>query len=182
MESLGDLVGELLGWLGDLLGPFWEDRVQRQADHALAKGSVECSLKVISGRQQGLSSRWRRGVAAISPGRLDFTSEWWSLKATGPVTHIAVLGPARLPSVEELTWLPGDCRVTELQTPTATLGWAVPVRDLARALEHLQDLPVEGSTEAQPETYGGAGNEPGFPQRPPDLKTGSAVRQAVPGH
>jgi len=168
MESLGDLVGELLGWLGDLLGPFGEDRVQRQAGHALAKGRVECSLKVISGRQQGLSSRWRRGVAAISPGRLDFTSEWWSLKATGPVTHIAVLGPARPPSVEELAWLPGDCRVTELQTPTATLGWAVPVRDLAWALEHLQDLPVDGASEAQPETYGGAGNEHEFLQRPAD--------------
>ena len=161
MESLGDLVGYLLG-------PVGADRVQMQAGHVLAKGRVECSLKVISGRQQGLSSRWRRGVAAISAGRLDFASEWWSLKATGPVTHIAVLDPARPPGVEELRWLPGDRRVTELQTLTTTLGWAVPVRDLAWALEHLQDLPVDESSEAQPETYGDAGNEHEFPQRPAD--------------
>src|SRR5262249_18873302 len=140
-----ELLHELLGWLADLLGPLGEHLVHRQAGHALAHGRVECSLKVMSGRQQGLSSRWRNGVAAISPGRLDFTPESWPRRANRPLSRIVVLGPDRPPSGEELTWLPGDCRITELQTPTATVGWAVPAGDLPWALERLQHGPADGS-------------------------------------
>ena len=118
VEFVRDLIGELLGWLGDVLGPLGEHLVHRQAGHALAPGRVACSLKVMSCRQQGLSSRWRSGVAAISPGRLDFTLESWLPSASRPLTHIVVLGPGRRPSREELTGLPGDCQVTALQTPT----------------------------------------------------------------
>ena len=156
MEFLSDLVGGLLGWLAYLLGPLGEHLVHRQAGHALARGRVECSLRVMSGRQQGLSSRWRNGVVAISPGRLDFTSQSWQLRATRPLTHIVVLGTGGPPSGEELPGLPGDCRITELQTPTGTLGWAVPAGDLPWALEHLQNGPVDASREAQPQIFGGA--------------------------
>ena len=150
MEFLRDLVGELLGWLADLLGPLAEHLAHRQAGHALAHGRIACSLKVISGRQQGLSSRWRNGAAAISPGRLDFTPESWPPRVTRTLTHIVVLGPGRPPSQEELRRLPGNCRITELQTPTATLAWAVPAGDLPWALEHLQTAPVDASHEVQP--------------------------------
>ena len=138
MEFLRDLAGELLGWLADVLGPLGEHLVHRQAGHTLASGRVECSLRVMCGRQQGLSSRWRSGVAAVSPGRLDFTPESWPPRANRLLTHVVVLGSGRPPSGEELTRLPGDCWITELQTPTATLGWAVPAGDLPWALEHLQ--------------------------------------------
>lgn len=145
VEFLAALVGGLLNWLGDLLGPLGEGLVHRQAGRALAAGRVGCSLKVISGRQQGLSSRWRSGAAAVSPGRLDFTWEGRPLRARPfTISYVAVLGPARPPRVDELRRLPGDCRITELQTPTATLGWAVPVRDLPGALEQLQNQPADG--------------------------------------
>jgi hypothetical protein len=52
VEFLAALVGGLLSWLGDLLGPLGEGLVHRQAGRALAAGRVECSLKVISGCQQ----------------------------------------------------------------------------------------------------------------------------------
>jgi hypothetical protein len=58
MEFLCDLVGELLGWLAAVLGALGEHLVHRQAGQAVAVGRVECSLKVMSGRQQGLSPRW----------------------------------------------------------------------------------------------------------------------------
>ena len=150
VEFLRDLVGELLSWLTDLLGPLGEHLVHQQAGHALAQGRVECSLRVMSGRQHGLSSRWRNGVAAISPGRLDFTPHSWQLRATRPLTQIVVLDAGRPPSGEELPCLPDGCRVTELQTPTSTLGWAVPPGDLPWALEQLQNEPVDPSREAQP--------------------------------
>ena len=76
--------------------------------------------------------------------------------ATGPLTHIVVLGPGGPPSGAELPCPPGDRRITELQTPTATLGWAVPAGDLPWALEHLQNGPVDASRKAQPEIFGGA--------------------------
>jgi hypothetical protein len=155
MEFLGDLVGEVLGWLADLLGPLGEHQVHRQAGRALAKGRVACSLKVMSGRQPGLSSRWRNGVAAISPGRMDFTTESWPPRAARTLTHIVVLGPGRPASREELRRLPGDCWITELQTPTATLGWAVPAGYLPWALERLQSGPVDASHEAQPDSPAG---------------------------
>jgi hypothetical protein len=147
VEFLRDLVGELLGWLADLLGPLGEHQVQRQAGHAIAQGRLACSLKVMSGRQPGLSSRWRNGLAAISPGRLDFTPESWPPRSTRPFTHIVVLGQGRPPSPEELRRLPGDCWITELQTPTVTLSWAVPAGDLPWALDHLQNGPVDASHE-----------------------------------
>jgi hypothetical protein len=48
--------------------------------------------------------------------------------------------------MEELTWLLAGWLITELQTPAATLGWAVPARDLRWALGHLQDPLVDGSS------------------------------------
>jgi hypothetical protein len=70
--------------------------------------------------------------------------------------------------MEELTWLPAGWLITELQTPAATLGWAVPARDLRWALEHLQDPLADGSHGAQPETLGGSGSEHEFPTPPAD--------------
>ena len=146
-----------------MLAPLGEHLVHRQAGHAFAKGRLGCSLKVMSGRQQGLSPRWRRGAVVISPGRLDFTPEQGWPRATRAITHLVVLGPSRPPSMEELTRLPTGWLITELQTPAATLGWAVPARDRRWALDHLQDPLVDGSSGAQPETLGGSGSEHEFP-------------------
>jgi len=153
--NLLDLLGDLLGWFADLLAPLGEHLVDRQAGHAITQGRLGCSLKVMNGRQLGLSTRWRRGAVVISPGRLDFTPEQGWPRATRAVTHLVVLGPSRPPSMEELTWLPADWLITELQTPAATLGWAVPARDLRWALGHLQNPLDDGSSEAKPQTLGG---------------------------
>jgi len=83
MGFLAELIGTLVSWFSDLLAPFAERLVQKQAERALAQGRVECSLRLVSGSQRGLSSRWRSGVATVSPGRLDFTGRWRSPRATG---------------------------------------------------------------------------------------------------
>jgi len=166
--NLLDLLGDLLGWFADLLAPLGEHLVHRQAGHAITQGRLGCSLKVMNGRQLGLSARWRRGAVVISPGRLDFTPEQGWPRATRAITHLVVLGPSRPPSMEELTWLPADWLITELQTPAATLGWAVPARDLRWALGHLQNPLADGSSGAKPETLGGSGSEHEFPAQPTD--------------
>ena len=118
MEVVGDLVGELLGWLGDLLGPLSEHRVRKQAGHGLARGRIDCSLKVISDRQQGLSPRWRGGVAAISPGRLDFHTR--AMVALSRRTRDPHRRPRPSPPAVcgGLAWLPDDCRITVLHEAT----------------------------------------------------------------
>jgi hypothetical protein len=166
--NLLDLLGDLLGWFADLIAPLGEHLVHRQAGHAITRGRLGCSLKVMSGRQLGLSPRWRHGAVVISPGRLDFTPEQPWPTATRAITHLVVLGPPRPPSMEELPWLPTDWLITELQTPAATIGWAVPARDLRWALEHLQNPLVDGSSEAQPETITGSGSEHQISTRPTD--------------
>ena len=166
--NLLDLLAGLLSWFDDLLAPLGEHLVHRQAGHAITGGRLGCSLKVVSGRQLGLSTRWRRGAAVISPGRLDFTPEQGWPRATRVITHLVVLGPSRPPSIEELTWLPTDWLITELQTPAATIGWAVPARDLRPALGHLQNPLADGSSGAEPEALGGSGSDHKFPTQPTD--------------
>jgi hypothetical protein len=146
-----DLPGAVLSWFADVLPPLGEHLSHRRAGHALASGRLGCSPKVMSGYQQGPPARWRRGAAVISPGGLDFTPEQGWPRATRAPRQLVALGPARQPSSEELAWLPGDRLITELQTPTAILGWAVPARDLATALGHLQGPHVAA---ASPESTG----------------------------
>jgi hypothetical protein len=154
VDFLFDIIAGTLGWLIDVVCAAFEGLVHRQAAHAVAEGRIACSLKVTSGHQQGLSERWRYGVAAISPGRLDFTRDRRPVGASGPVTiaYLAVLAPARVPSTDELTRLPDDCRIAGLQSPTAMLDWAVPARDLPWALQQLQDQPAGESQEVYPDT------------------------------
>src|SRR5262249_22082543 len=157
-RSFGTWAADCWGWSAACWGWLGEGQVHRQAGHALAQGNIECSLMVLSGRQRGLSPRWRSGVAAVSPGRLDFTREGWPLRATRPLTisHLVVLGPARPPSAEELTWLPADSRITEPQAPAATLRGAVPARYRPGAFEQLQGRPTGASPAAEPEAPGDA--------------------------
>jgi hypothetical protein len=88
--NLLDLLADLLGWFADLLAPLGEHLVHRRAGHAITQGRLGCSFKVMSGRQQGLSLRWRRGAVMISPGA------WISRRnrgGPGPPGHFPSGGP-----------------------------------------------------------------------------------------
>jgi hypothetical protein len=112
---------------------------RRRADRRMSRGRFDCALKVISGGHRGLSQRWRHVAATAAPGRLDIRGHWWRLfRAIPPITVIDVRGPVRPPSARENWSLAGSCRIIEIQTPTATLGWAVPGHYLPGALERLQ--------------------------------------------
>jgi hypothetical protein len=101
-----------------------------------ASGRVPCGLRVISGRQPGLSGRWRLGVAALSRQGLDFRPRWRRVRgACPPIRVLAVDGPPRAPFGDEILKLPGS--VVQVQTPTAILEWALPARYQPAACERL---------------------------------------------
>jgi hypothetical protein len=108
------------------------------ADRRFRKsGRVRCGLRVIDGNQPGLSGRWRVGVASFSVRRLEFLRRWWRvLGECPPIEVIAVHGPSRAPSGDEILKLPGS--IVQIQTPTATLEWALHVRYQSAAVAQLK--------------------------------------------
>jgi hypothetical protein len=112
---------------------------RRRADRRFTEaGIVSCSLKVIGGSQDGLSSRWQQGTAAVSSARIDFRRSWRS-RAFGkcpPIEVMAVCGPVRLPSADEVLKVRGE--IIQIQTPTATLEWSVHSRYRSAAIAQLK--------------------------------------------
>jgi hypothetical protein len=128
MDFLGDLVGDVLG-----------DVVAGQAGQGLrrvlgrrgpADEGTGCALKIISGSQEGLSQHWRLGAAQFAPGELRFTQH----RISRP--PIAVLGARETTDRMSIPSL-GTCLIAQLQTPTATLGLAMPDGQLALAVQDL---------------------------------------------
>jgi hypothetical protein len=108
------------------------------ADRRFRKsGRVRCGLRVIDGNQPGLSGRWQVGVASFSARRLEFRRRWWRVLGECPPIEVgAVHGPPRAPSSDEILKLPGS--VVQIQTPTATLEWALHVRYRSAAVARLK--------------------------------------------
>lgn len=121
-----------------------------RADRRFRKsGHARCGLRVIDGSQPGLSGRWRVGVASFSARRLDFRRRWWRvLGGCPPIEVVAIHGASRAPSGDEILKLPGS--VVQIQTPTATLEWALRDRYLSAATARLkvaQWVPVAENAE-----------------------------------
>jgi hypothetical protein len=144
VDFLGGLIGESLG------------RTLRRlrADRRLRSGRLECSLRVVSGPQDGLSRRWRHVVAAVSPGRLEFCRYWPWFSGSQTIDIVSLHGPPRRPSSREW-WLSlaPTCRVVEVHTPTAVVEWAVLDHYLPWTLDRLRTAPAgtaDGSAPPQP--------------------------------
>jgi hypothetical protein len=109
----------------------------------------DCSLRVIAGRQEGLSHGWRDGHASVYPGGLDFEASFHAndglraaLRTSPPPISVTVNAVAtarqRQPNGEETEKVNTDSQIVELTTRTATLEWAVPTNRLKGALERVQ--------------------------------------------
>ena len=108
------------------------------ADRRFRKsGRVRCGLRVIDGSQPGLSDRWRLGVASVSRRRLNFRRRWWHGPGACPTIKVlAVHGPPRMPSGDEVLKLPGS--IVRIQAPAATLEWALYGRYQSAAFARLE--------------------------------------------
>jgi hypothetical protein len=126
-------------FLGDLLGDMLSDVVARKTRKGMrrvlgrpgpADSGNGCALKILSGRQDGLSQQWRPGGAHLAPGELSFTQ---SGHASLPITVLNVLETADQVNIPRL----GACRIAQLQTPTAALALAMPAGQLTFAVQDL---------------------------------------------
>lgn len=108
------------------------------ADRRFRKsGRIRCGLRVIGGNQPGLSARWRVGVGFFSGRRLNFRYRWRHvLGECPPIEVVAVHGPPRLPTGNEVLKLPGS--VVRIRTPTATLEWSAHDRYRSAAVGRLK--------------------------------------------
>jgi hypothetical protein len=109
----------------------------------------DCSLRVIAGRQEGLSHGWHDGHASVYPGGLDFEASFHTkdglrtaLRTSAPPISLTVNAVAtarqRQSNNEESRKVNADSQIVELTTRTATLEWAVPTNRLKGALERVQ--------------------------------------------
>jgi len=94
-----------------------------------AGGSAVVGVRVVAGRQDGLTTSWRRGAAVVTPGRVDFTRYVAGMsfyqRPAPPMQIVGIDGPPRRIRGSALLWLDPDCQVTTLRTPTATVEFAV---------------------------------------------------------
>lgn len=131
---LAALPALLIGAVSAALG---QRRRQARTDRMLDAGWLTCAIKVASGGHHGLSGRWRHVLAKVSPGQLECRGQWYRPTAIGTFTVTAVRGPARPPTPKELWTLSAQCQVVQIQTPTATLSWAVLDQQVDGALAQL---------------------------------------------
>jgi hypothetical protein len=76
-------------------------------------------------------------LAEVSPGQVSCPGHWYRPTAIGAFTVTQVRGPARPPTRRELWALSAQCKVVQVQTPTATLSWAILDRHIDWALAPL---------------------------------------------
>ena len=105
-----------------------------RTDRTLGQGWLTCALKVTSGSAPGLSGRWRHVLARVTPGRFDCRGQWYRPGDIGSLTVTGISGSWRRPQGAEKWALSSDCRIVDVQTPTATLSWAILSRHIDGAL------------------------------------------------
>lgn len=104
--------------------------VRRRAEKYVAEGKAEVALRVVEGAQEGLKSGWRRGVATLWAGRLDFESAvggfqpWRRAPVVVAVAAIDASAP-RKPGGKDVLSLDAECLIVPVLTPTARLELAV---------------------------------------------------------
>lgn len=101
---------------------------RRSAERHEAHGRAEIALRVRAGHHDGLSARWRRGLATLSPERIDFAPVVFGLRRRPlPITIVSVdEREPRKPGGKEVFRIGPNCRIVIVVTPTGALELAVP--------------------------------------------------------
>lgn len=103
-----------------------------RARRLAARSQVECSLRVSSGSIDGLSHRWRAGLASLSTGEIRFRRFIPpGIRVTIPLAADVVVKPQgiglghRRPGSRESWSISPGCAVLFITTSGAEIEWAV---------------------------------------------------------
>jgi hypothetical protein len=111
--------------------PATVNSAQRRAKRHEENGRAEIALRVRAGHQDGLSGRWRRGVATLTPEHLEFAPLVAGLRflrlRPRPIPIVAIdAKEPRKPGGKEVFRIGPTCRIVIVVTPTGALELAVP--------------------------------------------------------
>lgn len=106
--------------------PYMERRARRYA----SLGKAESGFRLIDGQQDGLSQRWRHGLATVEQGEITFAPYLGGVRFLRraqvqiPVTSVD-RSAERQPKGTETFGVRPKATVVRITTPTATLEWAM---------------------------------------------------------
>ncbi|MDT4893690.1 MAG: hypothetical protein QOE97_2725 [Pseudonocardiales bacterium] len=133
MDILSKLIADALaGVTGGVLGGRYH---RRRLTRLARRGVVPCAMRLVTGSQPGVWTRWRLGTAKLAPGVIEYRG------LTVPVLVISQTHQ-RSPSARELLTLDPEMRIVDVVNDTAKLEWALPTTSVAWALRKVK--PVVG--------------------------------------
>lgn len=104
--------------------------MERRARRYARLGRAESGFRLIDGQQDGLSQRWRHGLATVEQGEITFVPYLGSVRFLKrgqvqiPVTSVD-RSAERRPKDTETFGVSPEAAVVRITTPTATLEWAM---------------------------------------------------------
>ena len=151
LDFLGGILSDAIaGVIGGLLGDRWRARRARRRQ---TKHELVCCLRVLDGGRPGLTRRWRRGKARLSPGVIEFRPKApWAGTSTIPVRSTSRRHQRQPRGWEAWVVVYPQARVIEVSTGDATLEWAVSREQLHWALVQVRQTAGEASSAVANET------------------------------
>jgi hypothetical protein len=120
--------------VANFLRGWWDPSVWQQGRlrKQQALGKTECALRVLSGTQPGLGSKWKSGHAALDPGSLEFLPTVGGSVIARPGQewlHITVIEATRAyerrAKGREIWMVNPSLPIVLIRTPDAELEWAI---------------------------------------------------------
>lgn len=132
-----------LAYLWDVTA-WWKRRQSKLQE----RDETECGLRVVSGSQPGLTSRWRHGVTRVEAGHLEFLPRLGGsrIRRPGqPWLSIDVVEASRaderVASGREQWSVNPTARIVRIRTASAELEWAVSAEQRDWALSLVGNRP-----------------------------------------
>jgi hypothetical protein len=116
-----DLIGANVGGaIGDAF------TVHQTRPRVPSDGQVDCGIRLVSGRQPGITREWTYGRAALEPGAITLDGSAIPIEeVVGSSRRPAFIGETRFRVPSQVVQLRSDTAVLELTLATSLMAWAI---------------------------------------------------------